>query len=52
LNGVWQNGDAGAGTTFDVSGTISGRTINLEGLVFWEITIFNKATEPWYPKNN
>jgi hypothetical protein len=52
LNGVWQNGDAGAGTTFDVSGTISGGTINLEGLVFWEITIFNKATEPWYPKNN
>jgi hypothetical protein len=52
LNGVWQNGDAGAGTTFDVSGTISGGTINLADGVFWGIKIFNKTTEPWYPKNN
>jgi hypothetical protein len=50
MNGVWQNGDAGAGTTFELSGTISGGTINLTDGVFWGIFIFNKETEPWYPK--
>jgi hypothetical protein len=50
LNGVWLNGDAGAGTTFEVSGTISGGTITLTGTVFWRITIFNNEAEPWYPK--
>jgi hypothetical protein len=50
LNGVWLNGDAGTGTTFELSGTISGGTINLADDVFWGIRIFNNEAEPWYPK--
>jgi hypothetical protein len=50
LNGVWQNGDAGTGTTFELSGTISGGTINLTDGDFWGIRIFNNEAEPWYPK--
>jgi hypothetical protein len=50
LSGVWLNGDAGAGTTFELSGTISGGTITLTDGVFWGIRIFNNETEPWYPK--
>jgi hypothetical protein len=50
LNGVWLNGDAGAGTTFELSGTISGGTINFTDGDFWGVTIFNNEAEPWYPK--
>jgi hypothetical protein len=42
LNGVWENGDAGAGTRFEVSGTVSGGAITLTSGVFWGIKIFNK----------
>jgi hypothetical protein len=44
LNGVWQNGDAGAGTTFVVPGTISSGTITLTRGDFWGVMIFNKIS--------
>jgi hypothetical protein len=49
LNGVWQNGDSGAGTTFEMSGVISDGTLTLDSGHFWGIRIFNQAVEPWYP---
>jgi hypothetical protein len=46
LNGVWDNGDAGAGTRFEMSGTVSGGVITFTDGVFWGIKIFKNSEAP------